>query len=367
MNVLLINSTCGAGSTGRICAGIAGRLTSEGNEVKIAFGRGAVPDAAKDYALRIGSDFSVKKHALFSRLTDGSGLGSVSETKKFLEEADGFDPGLLWLHNIHGYYINYELLFDWIKSRPEMKVRWTLHDCWAFTGHCAYFSDAGCEKWKTGCMKCPNRKEYPSSLTDGSRRNYERKKAAFTGVKGLELIVPSEWLAALVRQSFLACYPVTVVPNSVDETVFRPTKSDFRQKYGLEGIKTVLGVASVWDRRKGLDEMVKLSSELGDGWKVVLVGLSEKQIKSLPEGVLGIPRTESAAELAGIYSTSDVFVNPGREETFGMTTLEALRCGTPAVVYEGTACEEVARKNGGIAVPQEPGALRRAVLEVAGK
>ena len=362
MKVLIINSVCGRYSTGRICADIADRLSGEGHTVKIAYGRDTVPRGLEKYAVRIGSDLSVRKHAVLARLTDGSGLYSKKETAAFLRCADGFDPDLLWLHNIHGYYVNYEMLFGWIKSRPDMKVKWTLHDCWAFTGHCAYFSDAGCEKWKAGCSGCPNRKEYPASVIDGSARNYEKKKAAFTGVSGMELTVPSEWLASLVGQSFLSGYPVEVVSNTVDGTVFRPTESDFRSKHGLEDKKIVLGVASVWDRRKGLAEFLELSETLGPEWKVVLVGLSEKQIKALPEGVLGLPRTSSREELAGIYTASDVFVNPGREETFGMTTLEALRCGTPAVVYEGTACEEVARANGGVAVPQKPGALAAAVL-----
>ncbi len=368
MKVLLINSTCGRGSTGRICARLADGFAAAGDDVRIAFGRETPPPELEKYALRIGTPAGTKLHALRSRLFDSSGLGSAGATKRFLSEAESFGPDLIWLHNIHGYYINYELLFGWIKSRPEMKVKWTLHDCWAFTGHCAYFSDAGCEKWKTGCSRCPNRGEYPASLiADRSRRNYEKKKAAFTGVSGMELTVPSEWLAGLVRQSFLNCYPVTVVPNTVDREIFRPTESGFRKEHGLGDSKILLGVASVWDRRKGLGTFIELSETLGPGWRTVLVGLSEKQIKELPEGVLGLPRTSSPRELAAIYSAADVYVNPGREETFGMTTLEALCCGTPAVVYSGTACEEVALANGGVAVAGGTKALREAILSLGAK
>ncbi len=353
MKVLLINSVCGIGSTGKICGALAEEYTQNGHEAKIAFGRdGFVPEQFQKYAVRIGDDLDVKLHAIRSRLLDDHGFASVSATKKFLKWAEEFDPDLVWLHNLHGYYINVKLLFDWIKSRPNMQVKWTLHDCWAFTGHCVHFSFAGCSKWKTGCFDCPEKCVYPASaLRDNSKQNYQRKKAAFTGVKNMTLITPSQWLADLVKQSFLKEYPVEVCHNSIDSNIFKPTPGDFRKKYHLEDKKIILGVASVWTERKGLDDFFQLARMLKEDQVIVLVGLNEKQQQNLPQNIIGINRTNNATALAEIYTAADVFVNPSREETFGMTTLEAVSCGTHAIVYAGTACEETVQKYGGIAVP----------------
>ena len=355
MNILLINSVCGIGSTGKICGSIAEQYEREGHSVKIAYGRDEiVPECFQRFAVQIGKKTDVKIHAIRTRLFDDHGFGSKLATKNFLRWADEYNPDLVWLHNIHGYYINVEMLFQWIKCRPHMQVKWTLHDCWAFTGHCVHFMVAKCDAWKAQCGNCPEKGVYPSSiLLDNSKNNYIRKKIAFTGVKNMTIIVPSEWLANLVKQSFLKEYPVEVQYNQVDSEIFKPTSSDFRQKYGLEQKKIVLGVASVWTDRKGLADFHTLATMLHGEWVIVLVGLSERQSKDLPDNMIAVPRTHSPVELAQVYSAADVFVNPSKEETFGMTTLEAILCGTPAVVYSGTACEEVVNEYGGIAV--EPG------------
>lgn len=359
MKVLLINSVCGIGSTGKICGRLAEEYTAQGHEAVIAYGRdGTVPEQYQKFAHRIGTDLDVKVSALRTRLLDDHGFANGKATRQFLKWAEEYDPDLLWLHNLHGYYLHVGMLFDWIKSRPHMQVKWTLHDCWAFTGHCAHFAAAGCEAWKTGCHDCPEKKNYPASaLLDSSRKNYHRKKDAFTGVKHMTLIVPSHWLEDLVKQSFLREYPVEVHYNTIDTRIFTPTPSDFREKYGLEGKTLVLGVASVWTERKGLQDFMELRKLLDDRCAIVLVGLNEKQTESLPEGILGIPRTHNARELAQIYTAADVYVNPSREETFGMTTLEAVCCGTPAIVYRGTACEEVVGRYGGTAVAPDPRAI----------
>ena len=353
MRLLLINSVCDL-STGKICGEIAREYEEKGYEVKIAYGRdGRVPEGYKKYVVRIGSDMDVRLHGIQSRLLDAHGLGSVRATRRFLKWAENFKPDLLWLHNLHGYYLNYELLFQWIKSHPEMEVRWTLHDCWAFTGHCSYFTMANCDQWKSHCSHCPQKRRYPASLLlDRCRRNFDRKRAAFTGVKKMTLITPSQWLKDLVGQSFLRDYPVEVRHNTIDTQVFKPTPSDFRARYGLEGKIVILGVASVWDERKGLDDFVRLAGMLDDRYAIVLVGLTKRQIKQMPRRIVAIERTQNQGELAGIYTAADVFVNPSREETFGMTTIEAEACGTDAIVYEDTACEEIVKAYKGQAVPQ---------------
>ncbi len=362
MRILLLNSVCGVRSTGRICTELADKLTAEGHEVKIAYGRMEAPEKYREISTRFATTPSFLLHILRTFVTGGCGFGSKRDTKRFLAMAEEFDPDMIWLHNIHGYYINIEMLFDWIKQRPQMQVKWTLHDCWSFTGHCAYFSMAGCDRWQSSCGKCPQRFNYPFSLLcDRSRKNLIRKRNAFTGVKDMTLITPSEWLADLVRLSFLKDYPVEVHYNTINTEVFKPTPGDFRQKHGLEDKRIILGVASIWEKRKGLPDILKLRKMLDDSYAIVLVGVNAHQQKKLPDGILGIGRTNSATELAQIYTAADIFINPSREETFGMTTVEARACGTEAIVYKNTACEEVVRLQGGIAVEQSPEAIKEAI------
>lgn len=349
MKVLFINAVCGIRSTGRICADLADQLTSEGHEVKIAYGRGEVPEKYKKYAIRIGSDSSVKVNVLKARILDNEGLSAVRATREFLRWAELFNPDILWLHNIHGYYINYPMLFDWIRNKPQMRVKWTLHDCWSFTGHCAYFTMCGCQKWKTKCENCPQKGKYPTSvLLSRATTNFERKQEAFRGVKDLLLITPSQWLADLTRESILKEYPVEVVNNTIDKTVFRPTHSNFKKKYGITG-KMVLGVAAVWDNRKGLEDFLKLA-EVRKDVTVVLVGLTKKQLETLPKGIIGISRTNSTKELAEVYSAADVMFLPTKEDNYPTVCLEAEACGTRVVTYDVGGCRETIKRSDSVAV-----------------
>lgn len=342
MKVLIVNSVCGIGSTGRICAELAQGLENAGHMVKIAYGRDAfVPEQYRRFAVRIGGALDVRLHGVKTRLLDAHGFGSVRATCRFLAWAEEYQPDLLWLHNIHGYYIHVGMLFDWIKKHPQMQVKWTLHDCWAFTGHCSHFQFVRCSKWQTGCHHCSQKKEYPASvLCDSSARNYERKRRAFTGVKNMTIITPSNWLAKLVKQSFLQEYPVEVVYNTIDTEVFKPTPGDFRSRYGLEGKKIVLGVASIWSARKGLDDFAQLANMLDDRFAVVLVGLSREQIARMPANIIALERTNSPKELAEIYTAADVFVNPTHEDNYPTVNLEAQACGTPVITYDTGGCAE---------------------------
>ncbi len=338
----MINSVCGIRSTGRICTDLAADMEREGHTVKIAYGRETVPEAFRKYAVRIGSDMGVRASALHTRLTDKHGLANKWATRQFLAWAEAYDPELLWLHNLHGYYINIEMLFAWIKTRPQMKVKWTLHDCWAFTGHCAHFAYVGCDQWKMGCRNCPQTKEYPSALKGNCKDNYRRKKEAFCGVKDMTLITPSHWLAGLLGESFLRAYPVEVVHNTIDTEIFRPTPSDFRERYGLEDQKILLGVATAWGPKKGLDDFVKLSDILPDGFRIVLVGVTQAQKKELPPKILAITRTNNPRELAEIYTAADVFLNLTYEDTYPTVNVEAQACGTPCITYRtGGSVESV--------------------------
>ena len=349
MKYLFINSVAGYGSTGRIAAETCRELMKDGHECVLAFGRNKA-NCEDVPTVQIGTAWDYRLHGVRGRLLDDHGFGSKAATRRFLDWVREYDPDVIWLHNIHGYYIHIGLLFDYLRGCGK-KIFWTLHDCWNFTGHCAYFDFAGCDKWKTGCHHCPQKHTYPQSLLlDNSRRNYERKKLLFTGIPDLTLTVPSHWLESRVKQSFLGEYPVQMVYNKIDRTVFKPTPGDFREKYGLEKKTILLGVASVWEERKGLKDFLALSSMLDDRYRIVLIGLSEEQRKNLPQNILGLPRTNSLEELAQAYTAADLFVNPSVEETFGMTAMEARCCGTEAIVYKDTACEEIVNQFGGIAV-----------------
>ncbi len=351
MKYLFINSVAGFGSTGRIAAETCRELIKDGHQCVLAFGRDKA-NCDDIPTVRIGADLDFKLHGLRSRLLDDHGFGSGAATRKFLDWVRDYDPDVIWLHNVHGYYIHIGLLFSYLKTCGK-KIRWTLHDCWAFTGHCAYFDFARCGRWVEGCHDCPQKGSYPASLLrDNSKANYENKKSLFTGISDLTLTVPSHWLEARVKRSFLKEYPVEVVYNTINREIFKPTPSALREEYGLEGKTILLGVASVWDARKGLQDFLDLQKLLEEPFRIVLIGLSQAQIEALPETILGLPRTNCMEDLAKWYSAADIYLNPSTEETFGMTAMEARCCGTEAIVYQDTACEEIVDAFGGIAVPR---------------
>lgn len=342
----MVNSVCGIRSTGRICTDLALALETEGHEVKIAYGREHVPEQYKKYAVRIGSDLDVNLHGVKARLFDADGLGSKSATKRFIEWVAEYDPDIIHLHNLHGYYINVPLLFEYITNHNK-KVIWTFHDMWPFTGHSGTCDMHNCEKWKTGCESCPAYKEYPSSFKDASSRNYHWKKALFTRVKDMTIVTPSRWLAGLVQRSFLKNGKIEVIPNGIDIKQFRPLKNDFKDFYGIQNKILLMGCATWWGESKGLNDFYTLSEKLDDRFKIVLVGLDKKQIRELPDKILGIERTNSVKELSQIYSAADVFLNLTYADNFPTVNLEALSCGTPVITYKtGGSAECLDGKNG---------------------
>ena len=348
--VLQINATVNSGSTGRIAEEIGVLAQRSGYESYIAYGR-------KNYnshlnVIKIGTDVDVKLHWLVSRLFDNHGFASKSATREFLDKLRQIKPDIIHLHNIHGYYLHVACLFDYLKQ-AGVPIVWTLHDCWPLTGHCSYFDFVDCDKWKTLCRQCPNRKGYPASLfLDRSKENFLKKRRLFTSVPNITFVTPSHWLERIVNQSFFSSYPVKVIHNGVNLEVFKPkTDMNVRAKYGLESSKKViLGVASIWDRRKGLSDFVRLSDLLANDEQIVLVGLSKEQMKILPRGIKGICRTENVKELASLYSIADVFVNPTWVDNFPTTNIEALACGTPVVTYNTGGSPEAVSPDTGIVV-----------------
>ncbi|MHC0036445.1 glycosyltransferase [Pseudoneobacillus sp. C159] len=348
MRILQINSVCGVGSTGRIATEIGNLLESKGHESYIAFGRGNARNC--DNAIRIGGKLDNYKHAAKTRLIDKHGFGSKKATVNFIEKIQGLNPDIIHLHNLHGYYLNIEILFNYLKE-VNKTVIWTLHDCWAFTGHCVHFEYAGCNKWKTSCEKCPQIKEYPSSFLDNSKSNFYDKKQLFTNLEKMNIVTPSNWLANLVKQSFLGDYPINIINNGVDISVFKPTKSDFRKNYAIEDKFIILGVAR-WDKRKGMDYLIELSKYLNEDYKVVIVGLTQKQKASLPDNIIGITQTQEVRELVEIYSSSNIFVNPTFEDNFPTTNLEAMACGLPVITFDTGGSKESINENTGFVIEQ---------------
>lgn len=351
MKILMINVVCGIRSTGRICTDLAAELEKQGHEVKIAYGREEMPAKFQKYAVRIGNEFDVKLHGVKARLSDQSGFGSKAATTRFIQWVRQYDPDVVHLHNIHGYYINIEVLFEYLKTSGK-KIIWTLHDCWAFTGHAAYCEAADCQKWVSGCGSCPKRSDYPKSLTDNSASNWLRKKYLFSDIPDMTIVTPSDWLAGLVKRSFLSRYPVTVIYNGIDTGIFKPVQSNLRERLRAENKKIILGVASVWDERKGLRDFLRLYELLDKNrYLIILAGLSERQKKELPDGIIGFARTDSARQLVELYSTADVFVNPTYEDNYPTTNLEAIACGTPVITYDTGGSPESAQMYG-LAVPK---------------
>lgn len=349
MKVLEINVVCGNGSTGRIATDLYKILEEQGHECLIAYGRGAAPEGIK--SIKIGTDFDNYIHVAETRLFDKHGFASIKATKEFIKKAKEYNPDVIHLHNIHGYYINIELLFNYLKE-ADKPVVWTLHDCWAFTGHCAHFDYIKCDKWKGGCNNCKQKKKYPKSLfIDNSKYNYEKKKELFTGVKKMTIVTPSKWLANLVKKSFLKEYDVKIINNGIDLNIFRYRSGNkFRRKFTIEDKFLILGVANIWNDRKGFGHFIELSKLIDENSKIVLVGLNDRQLKQLPLNIIGIRKIDNIKELAEIYSEMDVYVNPTLEEVLGLVNIEALACGTPVITFNTGGSVECVDESCGVIV-----------------
>lgn len=343
-------------STGRIMQKIGELMQQHGWESHIAYSRGrdgVCP--CKSHLIPVGDRWSVAWHGVMTRLFDCHGLASDSATKRFIRRIEALQPDVIHIHNIHGYFLNYRILFDWL-SQCDIPIVWTIHDCWLYTGHCYYYSFAGCDKWQTGCGHCPQKGKFPASWwTDRSRRNYADKKASFTSMSKDKLtIVPvSEWLRDEMRHSFFNGYNFRVIHNGIDTGVFKLFDPEqIKDRYYLTGKRILLGVASIWSEEKGLDDFIRLSGMLTEDERIVLVGVNARQQKRLPPNILGIARTENVHQLAELYSAADVFVNPTLQDNYPTVNLEAISCGTPVVTYRTGGSVEVITEHTGRIVPQ---------------
>ena len=337
MKVVQINATCGYGSTGKIAVDISKFLTEKNIENYVFY---AENESEYPLGIRYADNRYLKIQALKTRVFGNYGFQARYATKSLLKKLDEIKPDIIHLHNLHSHNINLELLFKYIKKN-SIKTIWTFHDCWAITGCCAYFDYIDCKGWKKDCKDCPKWREM-SWFFNRTEELFKKKKELFSGID-LTIVTPSEWLKGLVEQSFLKECETYVINNGIDLSVFSPTESDFRKRYGLGGKKVLLGVAMGFDgNRKGFYDFLKLAERLDEKHVLVLVGVSENQKRSLPEGIIGIERTENQKELARVYTSADIFVNLTYEDNFPTVNLEALACGTPVITYRSGGSAEVA-------------------------
>lgn len=325
----------------------------------VVWGRGRTPkDKVHEYNMQCG--WEIMMHGVLSRIFDNTGFNSDYATERLLQKMEYLMPDIIQLHNLHGYYINVKMLFEWIKHR-NIPVVWTLHDCWAFTGHCAYFDYANCNCWKNGCHNCVQKKSYPASLVfDNSKLNWLRKKELFN-YKQLHLVTPSIWLHDLVKESFLKKLPCSVINNGIDTDVFKPSSINCH----IGGKFKILGVASEWTPRKGLHDFIQLYRMLNhEQIEMTIVGLTSQQIEALPEGIRGMTRTDNIEQLVSLYQEADMFFNPTYEDNYPTTNLEALACGTPVCTYRtGGSIESVNEGNGFVVEKNELGEVKKIIEE----
>ena len=352
MRVLQINTRYyNGGSTGRIMYDLRKVMEADGVESYAAFGFGYKPngDEAKT-VYRIESDRELLVSKLWTKVTGHHGFNNKRETKRLLKWIDEVKPDIIHMHNIHNHYVNLRMLLEYIGEK-QIPCVLTMHDCWTFTGHCAYFDYSGCDQWMTGCKHCPSLRDYPKTFApiDPSSWNYRHKQLRFPPLN-ITFVSPSQWLCDLQQQSYLKEKPCIVINNGVDTSVFHPIESDVREQYGIGQRKIILAVAGGLAVRKGREYLLDLPNHLNDDEVLVLVGLGKGQEKLLPptSKVIGIHRTKTADELVGLYSEADVFINPTLEDNFPTTNIEALACGTPVVTFKTGGSWECVDESTGI-------------------
>lgn len=346
--LLQINVTANWGSTGKIAEQIGLCAMKHGWESHIAYGRWCNP--SNSHLIKVGNKLDMYMHYAEQRIRNNEGLCSRGATKRLIKIISEIRPDVVQLHNIHDHYLNYRLLFEYL-NKTEIKVVWTLHDCWAFTGHCFHFVTKNCDKWKNGCFECPLKNEYPRTFLDRSKEHWLLKKELLTRCKNLTIVPVSDWLANFVKESFLKEKRIHVIKNGVDLNIFKPSTSLNISKTNSKF--KILAVSSVWNPDKGELDIYKLREMLSeDKFEITMVGLSVDQYKKLPKGIIGIQRTQNLQELVKLYSDANVLINPTYADSFPTVNLEALACGTPVITYRTGGSPEAIDEKTGVVIEQ---------------
>lgn len=353
MKVVMINSVSGYGSTGSICVDIAMELERQGHECYIAYGQ-----VSRGYhnEFKIGTKLENHLHNVGSRLLGKQGYFTKNGTKKLIRFLKDYNPDIIHLHNLHGNYLNLGILFDYL-NEVQKPVVWTLHDCWAFTGNCAYYSNINCNKWQKKCNNCPQIKAYPPSLIfDKTEIMFNDKKKWFESINNLTIIPVSYWLKSQVENSILKGKKIVPIYNWIDHKVFKNNTKDFNFSKIDKNKFLVLGVSAGWNKFSNkFKDFVKLSELLPENMQLILVGKTINGTK-IPANIIHFPYVDSKSELAKLYSIADAYVHLSTEDTFGLVIAESMSCGTPVIVYNATACPEIVGSNCGFVV--EPRDIR---------
>lgn len=331
-------------STGKIMRTLGELAQAAGWESYVAYSRardGVPPHSSR--LVPVGNKADLLLHWVATRLFDAHGLASRLATRRFVARLRELNPDVIHIHNIHGYFLNYKILSRALAQMGKPVV-WTVHDCWLYTGHCYHYASAGCERWKTGCHHCPQKKAFPASwLLDRSRRNWEDKKKAFCSIPGLTLVTVSRWMKGEIARSFLGGVRCEVIHNGINLDTFRPSPSaETALAYGTY----YLAVASIWLPEKGLQDLEKLSSVLDADERLVVVGKRPSGHR-FPRNVVCLERTADAAALAALYTEAVALVNPTWQDNYPTVNMEAIACGTPVVSYRtGGSPESITPQTG---------------------
>lgn len=345
MKILFINQSIGIGSTGKIITDIANNLEGD-NEFKALHGYFA--NSEKGLPLFPGECIqTVSKNQYYrynatAKLFGNTGFHGKRETKKALAKLGDWIPDVVHIHNLHGYFMHIPTLYEYL-AKINKPIVYTLHDTWPLTGHCVYFNQSGCEKWKTHCdSPCPERKGYPYAyLSCPVKKNFDRKKALYAKVKdNLMFVTPSEWLANIVKEASITDSPVSIIHNGIKLDTFHETNRNFRHDNNLDDKIIILGVAMPWSPRKGFNEFVKLANDLPDNYHIVMVGVEGEIVDKLPSKITCVSHTDSPKTLADIYSSADLFLLPTYADNYPTVSLEAQACGTPVLAYDAGGTKE---------------------------
>lgn len=359
MVVVQINALCGTGSTGKICKSVSELLNEQRVENYVLYSIGK-----SDYknAYKYSNFYTQKFYALYSRVFGNNGFNSFTSTKRLINKLNEINPDIIHLHNIHSNDVNLALLFEFIKDK-KIKVVWTFHDCWAFTGYCMHFDYIKCTKWHQQCDNCPQRCTY-SWFFDRSAEVFGKKMAAYKDYH-MVIVTPSNWLANLAKKSFMKNDDIRVINNGIDLSIFRPRTSDWKKQHHISKKFIVLGVSFEWSEKKGISTIIFLANHLGDDYQIVLVGTDDMTDKLLPNNIISIHRTNDQIELANIYSAADVLVNPTLEDTFPTVNMESIACGTPVVSFDtGGSPETIPEECGFIVEKGNEHAMLNAIISI---
>lgn len=329
----MINTIAGNTAVGTIMDSIAKACIENGHEVFIASGYG-VTQVAGCTQIMIGTKKDRLAHVIFTRINDSHGLHSTRPTLQLIDAIESIRPDIIHIHNLHGYYLNYPILIEFLKH-TKIPIVWTMHDCWAMTGHCAYPQFSDCNKYKDAtCHNCNQSNAYPKSFFDNSAKNIKTKKDTFSKFNNLHIVTVSQWLGDILNDSWLNGHPSYTIYNGIDTTLFSHKETECAEK------ETILGVANVWTKDKGILEFIKLRKLISKKYKMLIIGANEVQSKLIFDGV-DIQKYISQKDLPQYYSNALATINLSKAETFGMTIIESLACETPVISYDNTAPHEI--------------------------